>query len=44
MGIALCHFALAAEETGLDVQFCISDPGIAAEDNTEYIASYRLLG
>ena len=44
MGIALCHFALAAEERGLDVQFCISDPGIAAGPDTEYIASYQILG
>ena len=42
MGIALCHFALAAEEKGIGVQFSISDPGIAAEPNTEYIASYML--
>ena len=42
LGIALCHFALAAEESGLDVQFSISDPGIAAGTNTEYIASYLL--
>ena len=42
LGIALCHFALAAEESGLDIQFSISDPGIAAEPNTEYIASYLL--
>lgn len=42
MGIALCHFALAAEESGLDVQFCISDPGIAVELDTEYIASYLI--
>ena len=42
MGIALCHFALAAEESGLDVQFSISDPGIAAGTNMEYIASYLL--
>ena len=42
MGIALCHFALAAEEGGLNVQFCISDPGIAAEPDTEYIASYLI--
>ena len=40
LGIALCHFALAAEENGLDLQFSISDPGIAAESDTEYIASY----
>ena len=42
MGIALCHFALAAEESGLNIRFCISDPGIAAENDTEYIASYLL--
>ena len=42
LGIALCHFALAAEENGLSIQFCISDPGIAAEPDTEYIASYLL--
>ena len=43
MGIALCHFAMAAEESGLNVQFSISDPGIAAEADTEYIASYTML-
>lgn len=40
MGVALCHFALAAEEDGLDVLFGLSDPGIAADSETEYIASY----
>lgn len=40
MGIALCHFVLSAEERGLNVQFCNSDPGIAAGSDTEYIASY----
>ena len=39
LGIALCHFALAAEENGLNIPFCISDPGISAEPDTEYIAS-----
>ena len=42
MGIALCHFALAAEEDGLNVRFSISDPGIDAGPNREYIASYLL--
>ena len=42
MGIALCHFALTAEENGLTMQFCINDPGIPAEPDTEYIASYLL--
>lgn len=40
LGIALCHFALAAEENGMSVRFQIGDPGIAAEDDMEYIASY----
>ena len=42
MGIALCHFALAAEESGLDIRFNINDPGIAAGPDTEYIATYLL--
>ena len=40
LGIALCHFALAAEEDGLNIQFCINDPGIVMKPDTEYIASY----
>ena len=43
MGIALCHFALAAEEKGMNLQFSINNPGIAAEADTEYIASYLFL-
>ena len=43
LGIALCHFALAAEESGLGIRFDINDPGIAAEADMEYIASYLLL-
>ena len=42
LGIALCHFALAAEEDGLNIQFNINDPRIAAGPDTEYIASYLL--
>lgn len=42
MGIALCHFALAAKENGIDARFGMDDPGIAAEVDTEYIASYLL--
>lgn len=42
LGIALCHFALAAKESGLSVRFQIDNPGIAAEADTEYIASYLL--
>lgn len=42
MGIALCHFELAAKERGLDVSFEISDPGIPKPEKTEYIASYAV--
>ena len=42
LGIALYHFELAAKESGLDIKFSIDNPGIATEDNTEYIASYLL--
>ena len=41
LGIALCHFALSAEEDGLDLQFVQSDPKIAVPDGIEYIASYE---
>lgn len=40
MGIALCHFDLAAKEAGLNPHFVLSDPGLAAE-GLEYIATYR---
>ena len=42
LGIALCHFALAAEESGLNISFAVEDPGLAAEADTEYIASYMI--
>ena len=42
MGVALCHFDLAAGEKGLSVRFAISDPGLPPEPDTEYIASYLL--
>ena len=40
MGIALCHFALACEECGIAVSFLQEDPGLAAPENTVYIATY----
>lgn len=40
LGIALCHFALAAEAVGLTPRFSISDPGIEVPSGHEYIASY----
>lgn len=42
MGIALCHFALAAKENGINTCFSADDPGISAQADTEYIASYLL--
>ncbi|MBO7376818.1 MAG: nitroreductase family protein [Clostridia bacterium] len=42
MGIALCHFELAAKECGLDVRFEISDPDLITDGDTGYVASYLL--
>ena len=42
LGIALCHFALAARELGLSPRFLLEDPGVPVPEGTEYIASYAL--
>ena len=42
IGIALCHFELAAKEKGISVEFLIEDPGTDREKDTIYIASYKL--
>lgn len=42
LGIALCHFALVAEENGLSPEFRIDDPGTGIETDMEYIASYQV--
>ena len=42
LGIALCHFALAAEEKNLDIHFSVSNPEITGGADMEYIASYLL--
>ena len=42
MGIAMCHFALAAREAGQAGGWVIEDPGIAAPDTgVEYTATWR---
>lgn len=41
MGIALCHFDLAAKEAGLAPHFVQDAPEAAVDDSLEYIASYR---
>ncbi|MBQ3481949.1 MAG: nitroreductase [Oscillospiraceae bacterium] len=42
LGIALCHFALAAEAVGLSLRFSIADPALPAPSDHEYIASYAI--
>lgn len=40
LGIALCHFALSAKESGINLTFTLSDPDLTSPPDTEYIASY----
>lgn len=42
MGIAMCHFALTAEELGLETEFAVLESGMPAAADAEYIASYLL--
>ena len=42
LGIALCHFEIAAEERGIKGRFIQEDPGIQTSEDTEYIATYVL--
>ena len=44
LGIALCHFEIAAEESGLEGRFIQLDPEIPVAENTEYIATFELEG
>ena len=40
--IALCHFEIAAKESGLQGTFVQKDPGISIAEDMEYIASFVL--
>lgn len=42
LGIAICHFEIAANEQGLKGSIIRNDPEITAPNNTEYIATYKL--
>ena len=42
VGIAMCHFALTAEENGLNIKSSQKDPDIPAPD-MHYIASYEIV-
>ncbi len=41
MGIALCHFALTAKESNMEVTFEKQDPMLASALGMEYVASYQ---
>ncbi|MDD6601580.1 nitroreductase family protein [Parafannyhessea umbonata] len=40
MGIAACHFQIAAEEAGLPGEFLKEDPGLRAPEDTDYVTTY----
>ena len=42
MGIALCHFELAAKECGVDAAFELGDPALPVPEGAAYIASFVL--
>ncbi len=42
VGIALCHFELAAKECGIDVSLEIADPAVPIPEDMQYIATYLL--
>ena len=41
LGIAMCHFEIAAKELGMDGTFVKNDPCIDTPNNTEYIISFE---
>ena len=42
VGIALCNFVMGLEEEGMTAAVTVSDPGISAPENVEYIASVQI--
>lgn len=42
MGIALCHFELAADALGIETAFEINEPTISTPEGWRYIASYKI--
>ncbi len=43
IGIALCHFDLAAKEEGMHTEVAVEDPHIPSAKGMEYVASYKLI-
>jgi nitroreductase len=41
LGIAMCHFALVARESGLQGRWVVDDPGLALPTGVEYTATWR---
>jgi nitroreductase len=44
LGIAMCHFALVARESGLDGHWAVDDPGLVLPAGVEYTATWRAGG
>ncbi|MBR0469493.1 MAG: nitroreductase family protein [Mogibacterium sp.] len=44
LGIALCHFVMAVEESGRKASVVIEDPAIETQPGIEYIASVAIIG
>lgn len=42
LGIALCHFALAAQEQGLSLAFSMEAPSVSCPEDYQYIASFTV--
>lgn len=42
VGIALCHFALGAQDAGLELRFSLDDPKLKAAEELEYIATWTV--
>lgn len=42
MGIALCHFELAARELGMTASFEIADPDLGTADDIRYIGTFEI--
>ena len=42
LGIAACHFEIAARGSGIEGTFRKCDPGIPTPDGTDYITTYAM--
>ena len=42
VGIALAHFDLTLQESGIGGSFAVEDPGLETDDPIEYIVTYEV--